>query len=94
MQNIEEIIEDGLRFGYPMCCIQNYIDILFNKQLPAAAYMDIKYGEDNANYVKCIKCRIIKYPPLDEEEVMVKLTKKFGEEYIDQFRKVKRRKKL
>ncbi|MHA2039658.1 MAG: hypothetical protein ACW98X_24845 [Promethearchaeota archaeon] len=49
----------GKFFGYPDCCIRNFVKIVCEYNAPAAWMMLFKYGEDpDYHYVRCDKCRI------------------------------------
>jgi hypothetical protein len=49
----------GEYYGYPKCCIDNFINLKFNGK-PPGEYMMIHYGPDvtdGTGYVRCPKCR-------------------------------------
>ncbi len=48
----------GNYFGYPKCCVDNFIGLLKMKK-ETAKYMNKKYGKskNKLKYVECLKCR-------------------------------------
>ena len=63
LDNIDYSKEDELRdyklgkeFGFPECCIENFIT-LKKRGFNPFEYMVSIYGDENVGYVRCIECR-------------------------------------
>jgi len=55
---LRRIYFEGLQFGYPKCCVENYVRLM-SIGAPPAITMDAIFGAESHHhgYVRCPKCR-------------------------------------
>jgi hypothetical protein len=80
----------GRKFGYPECCIDNFINLIEEGKSPYW-YMRWKYGKDRfakTGYVRCSKCRNVDPKPRKESyqtweiKVLRKQAKEFAQREV------------
>ena len=52
----EDIVKNGIHYGYPMCCIKNYVNLLILGYYPGV-FMDAVLGHNHCvDHVMCPIC--------------------------------------
>lgn len=47
---------DGVRFGYPLCCVEEFVSDILEGRHPSVRRGSVPLGERDAVYVPCSRC--------------------------------------